>query len=333
MISQGTPNSQAANDSKNAFFDEVATVPGVTVLVRDTLVGFNFTAVIPGQTQSSTAAWLLPANVTSPEVTQEMAQVMANTSVLAVPFLPAWRRAITDMVLISGGPGDEDIRPVNEAVHEDMLKFRNLAPPPLGGQYLNEADILEEEWQLSFWGESYPRLLAIRKEIDPNDLLIIFKGVNSEDWDDEILAVCKARRNFLARQKIYPAILETNLPRPDFRDFFENQTAYRWKLQYSTVPLNKFSENYELRQMKSCCNLKISWKTKKTQIIIPLSAGQFSRPDCMQGQHAEFNFVWTFICFATLCLETLFLNPICGCPFSSLALKSVDISTFIVDPW
>ncbi|KAK7468968.1 hypothetical protein VKT23_003467 [Stygiomarasmius scandens] len=207
MASQGTPNSKAANDSLNAFFDEAATVPGVTILVRDTrwyrsfyqfvyenlvdsshVIGFNFTAVIPGNSQSSTAAWLMPANVTSPEFAQEFAQVMANTSVLGIPFMvaggyvstvdtnenaacPAWRRAITDMTLISGASSDEDVRLVYEAVHEDM------------------ADILEEEWQLAYWGEKYPRLLAIKKEIDPNDLLIVYKGVNSEGWDQEI--TCK----------------------------------------------------------------------------------------------------------------------------------------------
>jgi hypothetical protein len=31
--------------------------------------------------------------------------------------------------------------------------------------------------------------LALKKEVDPNDLFIVHKGVNSEAWDDEV--ICK----------------------------------------------------------------------------------------------------------------------------------------------
>ncbi|KAF5343248.1 hypothetical protein D9758_013433 [Tetrapyrgos nigripes] len=226
MASLGAPNSQAANDSMNNFFDEAATVPGVNITVRGTreyrswyvfvhenlvdssnVIGFNFTAVIPGNSQSTTAGWLMPANVTSPEFAPEMAKVMANTTVLAIPFMvgggyvltvdpsssaacPAWRHTITDMVLMGGANDTADIRPHYEEMHENILKYRNLAPPPYGGSYLNEADTLEENFSFTYWGEQYPRLLAIKKEIDPNDLLIVRKGVNSEAWDDEI--TCKS---------------------------------------------------------------------------------------------------------------------------------------------
>jgi hypothetical protein len=52
-----------------------------------------------------------------------------------------------------------------------------------------QPDILEPDWQQAYWGSHYPRLLAIKKKIDPKDLLIVRKGVNSEGWDDEI--ICK----------------------------------------------------------------------------------------------------------------------------------------------
>jgi len=41
----------------------------------------------------------------------------------------------------------------------------------------------------AYWGPNYPRLLEIKRRIDPKDLLIVRKGVNSEAWDDEI--ICK----------------------------------------------------------------------------------------------------------------------------------------------
>ena len=53
----------------------------------------------------------------------------------------------------------------------------------------SQPDILEPNWQTSYWGNHYPRLLAFKKILDPNDLLIVPQGVNSEQWDPEIL--CK----------------------------------------------------------------------------------------------------------------------------------------------
>ena len=48
---------------------------------------------------------------------------------------------------------------------------------------------MEPDWQQAHWGSNYARLLKIKQEIDPKDLLIVYHGVNSEAWDDEI--VCK----------------------------------------------------------------------------------------------------------------------------------------------
>lgn len=50
-------------------------------------------------------------------------------------------------------------------------------------------DFLEEDWQNAYWGDNYPRLSALKKEVDPDDLFIVQKGVNSEQWDENV--VCK----------------------------------------------------------------------------------------------------------------------------------------------
>jgi len=52
-----------------------------------------------------------------------------------------------------------------------------------------QPDILLENWQEATWGSNYQRLLAIKKEIDPENLFIVRQGVNSEGWDYE--SVCK----------------------------------------------------------------------------------------------------------------------------------------------
>jgi hypothetical protein len=109
----------------------------------------------------------------------------------SVPVTPAWRTAVSDITVIPsvGVNASVDIRTIQKLGFDQIQPFRELAPPPSGGQYLNEGDILESAWQDAYWGRHYPRLQAIKKAIDPQDLLIVRKGVNSEGWNDEI--TCK----------------------------------------------------------------------------------------------------------------------------------------------
>jgi hypothetical protein len=74
---------------------------------------------------------------------------------------------------------------------------------PAGGSYGNEADIAEPDWQQAFWGKNYPRLLEIKKKVDPTGLFYVHHGVGSEDWvvdDNGIVGIqstdgplCRAR--------------------------------------------------------------------------------------------------------------------------------------------
>ncbi|KAF5350794.1 hypothetical protein D9758_010350 [Tetrapyrgos nigripes] len=227
FIARGNPPENPYGLSTfQAFFDEAKNLTGVDTSVAEfdvyssfgqwvetelvdpsTVIGINFTAVAPGQVQSVTGSWLMPREVTAVENAESFAKLLANLTVAGIPFFvgggvvedvsknetsaanPAWRHAITDLTISTGGDASTDPNVIQQAVHDQLQPFRALAPPPYGGQYLNEADALEEEWQLAHWGTQYPRLLAIKKEIDPNDLLIVYHGVNSEDWDKEI--ICK----------------------------------------------------------------------------------------------------------------------------------------------
>jgi hypothetical protein len=69
---------------------------------------------------------------------------------------------------------------------DDQLNSQILGPirtiSPAGGAYGNEADISEPNWQQSFWGANYPRLLSIKKQVDPTGLFYVHHGVGSEDW-------------------------------------------------------------------------------------------------------------------------------------------------------
>ncbi|KAF5346792.1 hypothetical protein D9758_015737 [Tetrapyrgos nigripes] len=178
-------------------------------------VGFNLTEIVYGQVQLVTSSWLLPREATAPENAAKMAKAVASVdSAVVIPFQvgggvvndltkkstsaanPAWRNTLVDITIAETGSASDDINVLQKTVHDDIAPFRAMAPPPYGGMYLNEADILEEEWQAAQWGDQYPRLLKIKKRIDPKDLLIVRMGVNSEGWDDEI--ICKTIETTLA---------------------------------------------------------------------------------------------------------------------------------------
>ena len=60
-----------------------------------------------------------------------------------------------------------------------------LAGGPASGAYSNEADALEPNFQVTFYGQNYPLLESIKAAYDPNDLFIVQTGVRSEFWDAE----------------------------------------------------------------------------------------------------------------------------------------------------
>jgi len=51
---------------------------------------------------------------------------------------------------------------------------------PGQGSYANEANYFTEDWKDAFWGDHYPRLLAIKRRIDPTNLFRVHHGVGSD---------------------------------------------------------------------------------------------------------------------------------------------------------
>ncbi|KAF1843577.1 FAD/FMN-containing isoamyl alcohol oxidase-like protein MreA [Cucurbitaria berberidis CBS 394.84] len=62
----------------------------------------------------------------------------------------------------------------------DMQSWRDISPG--AGSYLAEADRLEPDFGNAFWGDKYPRLLELKKKLDPQDLFYAATGVGSERW-------------------------------------------------------------------------------------------------------------------------------------------------------
>lgn len=52
---------------------------------------------------------------------------------------------------------------------------------PGAGTYSTESDFFLENWQEAQWGPKYPRLLAIKRKVDPGNLFRVHHGVGSEE--------------------------------------------------------------------------------------------------------------------------------------------------------
>lgn len=65
----------------------------------------------------------------------------------------------------------------------DHQSWRNISPG--AGSYLAEADRLEPDFGFAFWGDKYPKLLELKKKLDPQDVFFATTGVGSERWKVE----------------------------------------------------------------------------------------------------------------------------------------------------
>jgi FAD/FMN-containing dehydrogenase len=61
-----------------------------------------------------------------------------------------------------------------------MDELKRVVPHP--ASYVAESSFFEREWQNSYWGPNYPRLLSIKKKYDPTGLFFVHHGVGSEAW-------------------------------------------------------------------------------------------------------------------------------------------------------
>lgn len=109
---------------------------------------------------------------------------------------------------LAGYPGNNAVNPAfrNGLMHADSFDFFSIrgkteqqvndahalqevymekirAVTPGGGAYLNEADIEEPNWQQSFFGSNYPRLLEIKTKLDPWGVFWASTTPGSEKWE------------------------------------------------------------------------------------------------------------------------------------------------------
>ncbi|KAF5007215.1 hypothetical protein FDECE_6449 [Fusarium decemcellulare] len=91
---------------------------------------------------------------------------------------PSWRRAT---VLLNGF----------ESNTTNVDGLRELAPGM--GTYINEASINEPDWSKSFWGDHYPRLSALKAQIDPDMVFWVSPGINADYMEVVDGRVCRVQ--------------------------------------------------------------------------------------------------------------------------------------------
>ncbi|KAJ7253995.1 permease family-domain-containing protein [Mycena rebaudengoi] len=109
-------------------------------------------------------------------------------SVSERPHLIRAASRLADLLLINKWPDSAPLATIKAV----RTQFRDVQLPILAqiagsgsdvAAYSNEADVLEADFQTTFFGPNYAKLSAIKRRYDPKDLFIVGAGVGSERWD------------------------------------------------------------------------------------------------------------------------------------------------------
>ncbi|KIM48619.1 hypothetical protein M413DRAFT_20978 [Hebeloma cylindrosporum] len=85
---------------------------------------------------------------------------------------PIWRSVLYQVMLVNSWFWDGKLEDRQLAYSQSTKAVNFLREiTPGAGAYVNEADIHEPDWEVSFWGGHYPRLLEIKKKYDPDHIL------------------------------------------------------------------------------------------------------------------------------------------------------------------
>lgn len=100
---------------------------------------------------------------------------------------PAWRETLCHMISSVNWPiyasTDEQMAVRQNFTFKHMQRWRDASPG--AGSYLSESDRLEPNFQWSFYGSHYPRLLELKKQLDPKNVFWASTAVGSEFFQVE----------------------------------------------------------------------------------------------------------------------------------------------------
>lgn len=107
-----------------------------------------------------------------------------NKSLSLNSVCPAWRIAYSHTV------NGASWSPFNTTMEDTSIAKLNgcldalVSLSPNTGAYVNEADPFEENYHEIFWGANYPRLVSIKKAVDPEDVFWCRACVGNEGWQE-----------------------------------------------------------------------------------------------------------------------------------------------------
>jgi hypothetical protein len=101
------------------------------------------------------------------------------------PALRQLMSFVSTGVLLPPNPTPAELAATQSKVMDDLMQpLREAAPADkFGGSYINEANVMEPNWQQDFYGDKYPRLLTIKQKWDPSGLFYATAGVGTEGWE------------------------------------------------------------------------------------------------------------------------------------------------------
>lgn len=98
---------------------------------------------------------------------------------------PAWRDSMWEVIMggfwTSTQPGSVRNQ-IRNTISASIEPFKALTPG--GGCYMNEGDWTEDNWQQTFFGSNYERLLQVKRKFDPSSLFNCWKCVGWSGYQE-----------------------------------------------------------------------------------------------------------------------------------------------------
>ncbi|KAI3335440.1 hypothetical protein F4824DRAFT_489622 [Ustulina deusta] len=116
---------------------------------------------------------------------------------------PTWRKAVVHAVT------GHVFSPLNATARAEALTIVDTLTEPLRklapdmGAYVNENNPSEPDWQHTFWGENYERLLEIKRAVDPEDVLWCHPCVGNDGWEQVGYRLCRVDESFTSQATQY----------------------------------------------------------------------------------------------------------------------------------
>jgi len=97
---------------------------------------------------------------------------------------PKWRNASSFVItnVIMNGDESWEVKQERNNVQTNIVGKALREAGPNGATYVNEGDLYEPNWQESYWGSNYPRLLTLRKKWDPEGVFYTQTTPGTENW-------------------------------------------------------------------------------------------------------------------------------------------------------